>query len=67
MVSTGEFGVAEDLMDVADGPEMTADEQLGSPGWTFEEGVLIGLLVGLAVLAIRGRRSRRRTDRDPTS
>jgi hypothetical protein len=54
-------------MDLADEPGMTADEQLGSPGWTFEEGVLIGLLLGLAVLAVRGRRSRRRTDRDPAS
>jgi hypothetical protein len=54
-------------MDLADGPEMTADEQLGSPGWTFEEGVLIGLLLGLAVIAVQGRRSRRRRDRDPVS
>jgi hypothetical protein len=54
-------------MDLADGPGMTADEQLGSPGWTFEEGVLIGLLLGLAVIAVRGRRCRRRTDRDPAS
>ncbi len=54
-------------MDVADGTAMTADEQLGSPGWTFEEGVLIGLLLGLVVLTIRGRRSGRRTDRDPVS
>ena len=55
------------VMDGADGPAMTADEQLGSPGWTFEEGMLIGLLLGLAILAVRGRRSRRRTDRDPAS
>jgi hypothetical protein len=54
-------------MDGVDEEPGSADEQLGSPGWTFEQGVLIGLALGVAVIAVRGRRSRRRADRDPAS
>ena len=54
-------------MDSDETPAMTADEQLGSPVWTFEQGLLLGLLLGLAMLTIWTRRAGRRTHGDPTS
>ena len=54
-------------MTVDDQPPISVDEQLGSPGWTFEEGLLIGLSLGLGVLVVVGRRrSRRREDSGAT-
>ena len=38
----------------------SVDEQLGSPGWTFEKGWLAGLALGLAALVVVGRRRARR-------
>jgi hypothetical protein len=35
---------------------MTADEQLGSPGWTFERGWLVGVALGLIALVVLSRR-----------
>ncbi len=41
---------------------VSVDEQLGSPGWTFEKGWLAGVVVGLTVIVGAGRwRARRRT------
>ena len=40
------------------------DEQLGSPGWTFEKGWLAGVVLGLTAIVVAGRRhGRRRTAR----
>lgn len=42
----------------------TADEQLGSPGWTFEKGWLAGVVAGLLGIVLVGRRrARRRSSR----
>ena len=39
----------------------TADEQLGSPGWTFEKGWLAGVIAGsLSIVLLARRRGRRR-------
>jgi hypothetical protein len=38
----------------------TADEQLGSPGWTFEKGWLGGVAAGFFGIVLLGRRRARR-------
>ena len=43
-------------MQIEDAGPMTADEQLGSPGWTFEKGWLVGVALGLVALAFLSRR-----------
>lgn len=51
-------------VDAPDQPEPESlDEELGSPGLTFESGWLVGLLVGITVLLIFLRRRRRRKRR----
>ena len=35
---------------------LTTDEQLGSPGWTFEKGWLTGVVAGVLGIALLGRR-----------
>jgi hypothetical protein len=43
-------------MQTEDAEPMTADEQLGSPGWSFEKGWLMGVALGLVVLVFLSRR-----------
>jgi hypothetical protein len=43
-------------MQIEDAGPMTADEQLGSPGWTFEKGWLVGVALGLVALVFLSRR-----------
>ena len=45
-----------------DSMPLTTDEQLGSPGWTFEKSWLAGLVIGFAILCLTGRRARKRRD-----
>jgi len=42
-------------MQIEDAGPMTADEQLGSPGWTFEKGWLVGVALGLVALVFLSR------------
>ncbi len=48
-------------MEITDEPVApSADEQLGSPGLTFESGWLAGTVIGLVVIVLVGGRRRRR-------
>jgi hypothetical protein len=38
---------------------ITVDEQLGSPGWTFEKGWLAGVVAGFLGIVLLGRRRAR--------
>ena len=49
-----------DGMKAADSEPESMDEQLGSPGLTFETGWLLGVVLGLIVIVVIGRRLRRR-------
>jgi hypothetical protein len=48
-------------MDPDEPSTMTADEQLGSPAWTFERGMLLGIGLGVLMIVIVGRRRARRS------
>jgi hypothetical protein len=47
-------------MDTTEATIETADQQLGSPGFTVELGMLSGIVMGVTGLALLGRRHRRR-------
>jgi hypothetical protein len=51
---------AEVPLDGVDSEPESVDEQLGSPGLTFESGWLLGVALGFIVIVVIGRRLRRR-------
>jgi hypothetical protein len=47
-------------VEYVDSEPVSVDEQLGSPGLTFESGWLLGVALGFTVIVVIGRRLRRR-------